>query len=422
MIAITHANVFDGLNDSYRENVSVVIEDDHVLEITEEDISEGNFERVIDAGGKTVIPGLVDSHVHLMFGDGRLDELTVHGVRNARNFLYAGFTTVRDAGGAVYGIKKGIDDGIIEGPRIFPSYSFISQTCGHGDFRESRGAARIADHIYTSPNLMNGQSYIADGVPEVLKAVREQLFMGASQIKIMAGGGLSSQYDPVQTQQYTLEEMKAAVSAASDYGTYVMAHLYTTESIKRALKAGVKSFEHAHLLDDEAARIAQAQDVFIVPCPNFKQSPKKTDKPDEAGGEKKSASGNLYKDIARKALFAGVEIQAELINKYDLNIAYGTDFIERFSKGIVRTDDLVSYAERFGNYRALRSATGDAGRLSAFTTYQNPYPEGKIGVLEGGAFADLLIVDGDPLKDISVLTDPENIRLIMKGGKIYKDI
>lgn len=172
MIAITHANVFDGLNDSYRENVSVVIEDDHVLEITEEDISEGNFERVIDAGGKTVIPGLVDSHVHLMFGDGRLDELTVHGVRNARNFLYAGFTTVRDAGGAVYGIKKGIDDGVIEGPRIFPSYSFISQTCGHGDFRESRGAARIADHIYTSPNLMNGQSYIADGVSEVLKAVR----------------------------------------------------------------------------------------------------------------------------------------------------------------------------------------------------------------------------------------------------------
>ena len=350
-----------------------------------------------------------------MFGDGRLDELTVHGVRNAKNLLYAGFTTIRDAGGAVYGIKKGIDDGIIEGPRIFPSYSFISQTSGHGDFRESRAAARIADHIYTSPNLMNGQSYIADGVSEVLKAVREQLFLGASQIKIMAGGGLSSQYDPVQTQQYTLEEMKAAVQAASDYGTYVMAHLYTTESIKRALKAGVKSLEHAHLLDDEAARIAKDNEVFIVPCPNFGQGKKK--EKDEGKKEK-----NFYKDIARKALFSGVEVQAELINKYDLNIAYGTDFIERFNGGNPKLIDLVSYAERFGNFKALKSATGDAYRLSKLTTYQNPYPEGKVGVLESGSYADLLIVEGNPLKNISVLTEPDNIKVIMKGGKIYKEI
>lgn len=413
MIAIKHADVFDGLNDRLSRNVSIVIDGEFIREITETDIPDESFEKVYDAKGKTVIPGLIDNHVHLMFGDGRLDELTVHGVRNAKNLLYAGFTTVRDAGGAVYGIKKGIDDGIIEGPRIFPSYSFISQTCGHGDFRESRAASRIADHIYTSPNLMNGQSYIADGVSEVLKAVREQLFLGASQIKIMAGGGLSSQYDPVQTQQYTLEEMKAAVSAASDYGTYVMAHLYTTESIKRALTAGVKSLEHAHLLDDEAARIAKDNDVFIVPCPNFKHGKK----PDDH-----TADRNYYKDIARKALFAGVEIQAELINKYDLNLAYGTDFIERFNSGNVRLDDLVSYSERFGNYKALKSATGEGYRLSKLTTYQNPYPEGKVGVLEARAYADLLIIDGNPLEDISILTASENIKLIMKGGKVYKNI
>ena len=414
MIAITNANVFDGLSDRLQKNVTIVIDGEFVKEITEKSISNEQFEKVIDAKGKTVIPGLIDNHVHLMFGDGRLDELTVHGVRNAKNLLYAGFTTIRDAGGAVYGIKKGIDDGIIEGPRIFPSYSFISQTCGHGDFRESRAAYRIADHIYTSPNLMNGQSYIADGVSEVLKAVREQLFLGASQIKIMAGGGLSSQYDPVQTQQYTLEEMKAAVSAASDYGTYVMAHLYTTESIKRALRAGVKSLEHAHLIDDEAARIAADNDVFIVPCPNFGHGKKDQKEPPK--------SGDLYKDMARKALFSGVEVQAELINKYNLNVAYGTDFIERFSGGTPRLDDLVSYAERFGNYKALKSATGDGYRLSKLTTYQNPYPEGKVGVLESRAFADLLIVDGNPLDDISVLTKAENIKLIMKGGKVFKDI
>ena len=415
MIAITNANVFDGLNDRLLEQVSIIIDGEFVREITHKVIPDGCFERVIDAGGKTVVPGLIDNHVHLMFGDGRLDELTVHGVRNAKNLLYAGFTTIRDAGGAVYGIKKGIDEGIIEGPRIFPSYSFISQTSGHGDFRESRAAARIADHIYTSPNLMNGQSYIADGVSEVLKAVREQLFLGASQIKIMAGGGLSSQYDPVQTQQYTLEEMKAAVQAASDYGTYVMAHLYTTESIKRALKAGVKRLEHAHLLDDEAARIAKDNEVFIVPCPNFGKG-KKTEK-DEGKKEK-----NFYKDIARKALFSGVEVQTQLINKYDLNIAYGTDFIERFNGGNPKLNDLVSYAERFGNFKALKSATGDGYRLSKLTTYQNPYPEGKVGVLESGSYADLLIVDGNPLKNISVLTEPDNIKVIMKGGKVYKEI
>lgn len=413
MIAITNADVFDGLSEGLLKNVTIVIDGEFVKEITNEKIPENNFEKVIDAKGKTIIPGLIDNHVHLMFGDGRLDELTVHGVRNAKNLLYAGFTTIRDAGGAVYGIKKGIDDGIIEGPRIFPSYSFISQTSGHGDFRESRAAQRILDHLYTSPNLMNGQSYIADGVAEVLKAVREQLFLGASQIKIMAGGGLSSHYDPVQTQQYTLEEMKAAVDAASDYGTYVMAHLYTTESIKRALKAGVKSLEHAHLIDDEAARIASDNEVFLVPCPNFKNGKK-------SESQEKPAGGNVYKDIARKALFSGVEVQTELINKYDLNIAYGTDFIERFNGGNVRLNDLVSYGERFGNFRALKSATGDGYRLSKLTTYQNPYPEGKVGVLESKAYADLLIVEGNPLKDISVLTNPDNIKVIMKGGNIYK--
>ena len=414
MIAITHANVFDGENENLREDVSIVIDGENIIEITNDDIRNGTFERVIDVSGKTIIPGLVDNHVHLMFGDGRLDELTVKGVRNAKNMLLAGFTTVRDAGGAVYGLKKGIDEGIIEGPRIFPSYSFISQTSGHGDFRESRRASRLFGNIYTSPNLMNGQSYIADGVDEVLKATREQLFLGASQIKIMAGGGLSSQFDPVQTQQYTLEEMKAAVQAASDFGTYVMAHLYTKESIKRALTAGIKSLEHAHLLDDETARMAQSAGAFIVPCPNFTKA-KRAGKPPEK-------IDNHFKEVAKKALIEGVEKQTELINKYNLNLAYGTDFIDNFSNGIVRLYDLVSYAERFGNYKALRSATGEAYILSQMTSYLNPYPTGKVGVLQKGAFADLLVIDGNPLKDISVLTKNENIRMIMKGGKIYKEV
>jgi len=413
MILIKNAEVFDGTTDEIKKNRSVIIDGEYIKEITTDQISEENFDRIIDATGKTVIPGLVDSHVHLMFGDGRLDELTVKGVRNAKNLLEAGFTTIRDAGGAVYGIKHGIDAGIIPGPRIFPSYAFISQTCGHGDFRETRAAGRLLGNIYASPNLLNGQSVLADGVDEVLKAVREQLFLGASQIKIMAGGGMSSKYDPVQTQQYTFEEMKAAVDAASDYGTYVLAHLYTNESIKRALRAGIKSLEHAHMLDDESAKIASDQGAFIVSCPNFGKTKK---------SGKESPTKDYFKNQARENLIKAYDTQTEFINKYDLNIAYGTDFIDLFTQGVVKLDDLVTYGKRFGNYKALKSATGNAYELSKLTTYQNPYPEGKIGVLESGAFADLIVVQGNPLEDISVLADANNIRIVIKNGEIYKEL
>lgn len=414
MQAIIHANVFDGKHAELIKNASIVIDGNIVKEITAEKINTAEFEAVIDAEGKTVIPGLVDNHVHLMFGNDRIDELTVHGVRNARNFLYGGFTSVRDAGGAVYGIKRGIDDGIIEGPRIFPSYAFLSQTSGHGDFRESRGAYRITDHIYTSPALMGGQSYIADGADEMLKGVREQLFLGASQIKIMAGGGLSSDYDPVQTLQYTLEEMKAAVAAASDYGTYVMAHLYTTEAIDRALRAGVRSLEHAHLLDEETAKRAKDQDAYLCPCPNFTKQGKKP--------QEETKEYDTVKERMRDRLFGSVETQSELINKYALKIVYGTDFIERFTNGIVKLNDFISYEKRFGSFHGLVSATGNAYELSRLTTYQNPYPDGKIGVLEKGAFADLLIVNGNPVEKLSILTEPDNIELIMKDGKVYKNL
>lgn len=416
MQAIIHANVFDGRHAELKKNASIIIDRNLVKEITPEKISLDNFEVVIDAKNKTVIPGLVDNHVHLMFGNNRIDELIVHGVRNARNFLYAGFTSVRDAGGAVYGIKKGIDDGLIEGPRIFPSYAFLSQTSGHGDFRESRAAYRIIDHIYASPALMGGQSYIADGVDEILKGVREQLFLGASQIKIMAGGGLSSEYDHVKTLQYTFEEMRAAVAAASDYGTYVMAHLYTSEAIDRALRAGVKSLEHAHLLDEKNAKRANDQGVFLCPCPNFTkiEQEKKTHEDIE--------QYNPIKNQMREKLFTSVEIQSELINKYNLQIVYGTDFIERFTEGIVNMKDLISYEKRFGSFCGLVSATGNAYELSKLTTYQNPYPDGKIGVLEKGSFADLLIVKGNPVEKLSILSEVDNIKLIMKDGKIYKNL
>ena len=416
MKAVINANVFDGRHEQLNKHAAIVIEGNKIKEITNDNISLENFEEVIDAGGKTVIPGLTDSHVHIstaksIRGAARVDEEVVHGVRTARDMLFRGFTTVRDAGGVIYGIKSGIDEGIIDGPRIFPSNAYISQTCGHGDNRASRADVRITDGIYTSSSIMGGRTYIADGADEMLRAVREQLFLGASQIKIMAGGGLASMYDPLQTVQFTYEEMKAAVDAAADYGTYVMAHLYTPESMKRAAKAGIKSFEHGQLMDEETAKIIIDKHIFVCPCPNFSRG--------------KSGSDEHFNDPVRvrkrELVLSGVQRQAELINKYDIPILFGTDYVEGLTEGILQSQDLSHYKERFGSFKGLVSATGNVNDLIKLTTYQNPYPDGKIGVLEEGAFADLLVVDKNPLEDLDILTNPDNIKLIMKDAKVYKN-
>lgn len=415
-ILIKNADYFNGRTDELQKGFRIIVDGNLVTEITRDEVSEEQFDRVLDAKDYTVIPGLVDNHVHtaMHLGNGaRFDETIVHGVSNAKRFLYNGFTTVRDAGGVTYGIKKAIDDGVIEGPRIFPSNAFITQTCGHGDFRENRGEVRLADGVYSSPILRSGESYVADGAAEVLKGVREQLFLGSSQIKIMAGGGASSDYDPILTTQFTLEEMQAAVNAASDYGTYVMAHLYTKDSMMRAARAGVKSFEHAAELDDELSKVIVDQGIFICVCPN--------------PSKKKSGPLPFFAKRPRKPgaerIDEGRKHQHEFILKYDLKLLFGTDYMETIVGGMedAQRKDWFSFEERFGSFRSLLSATGNANDLIKLTTYQNPYPGGKIGVLEEGAFADILFVKGNPLEQVSVLAETDNIKLIMKDGKIYKD-
>ena len=421
-ILIKNANVFDGRTPEIKENSNIVIEGNLVKEIIGGQLSEEGFDQVIDAGNKVVIPGLTDAHVHLSHTNGgpRPDESAVRSVRFAKDMLLRGFTTVRDAGGVVYGLKKNIDNGYLDGPRIFPSNAYISQTSGHGDNRESRAAYRITDGIYSSPSLQDRGTSIADGVPEVLRAVRENLFLGASQIKIMAGGGCSSKYDPIETVQFTFEEMKAAVDAAADFGTYVMAHLYTSKAIQRAAKAGVKSFEHTNLMDDEAGRLlATLPDIWIMPGPQFSR---KRPEPDLASLPPEERE-RLVK-LLKKGEFvrAGEEKATETINKYDLNIVFGTDsfgdpeLVDRY-----QLEDFIYFKKRFGNWKALKAATGNVHELFKLSTYQNPYPEGKIGVLEEGSFADLLIIDGNPVEDVAVLADRNNIKLIMKDAKVYKN-
>jgi len=414
-ILIKNANVFDGKHSELKENVNIIIENNLVKEIVGGTIIEDNFDTVIDAQNKTVIPGLTDAHVHLFFtGNGvtdtwRLDEKAVRSVRFARDMLLRGFTTVRDAGGVVYGLKKNIDNGYLEGPRIFPSNAFISQTSGHGDTRASRAEERITDGIYSSVSIRCKGTVIADGVEEVLRAVREQLFLGASQIKIMAGGGVSSVYDPIQTVQFTLEEMKAAVDAAADYGTYVMAHLYTPQSMQRAAKAGVKSFEHATMMDEETAKIIAANGIWVTAGPQCGRDFKGIDIP---------------KEMIKKAELVrnGEAIATEMINKYNLPILFGTDsFGDPARVDAHQLEDFKFFKKRFGSFKGIVAATGNVNEIIKLSTYQNPYPEGKIGLLEEGSFADLLIVEGNPVQDLDILADRNNIRLIMKDAIVYKN-
>lgn len=414
---IKHANVFDGKNPKLKENVNIVIEENLVKEIVAGEVSEENFDEVIDVEGYTVIPGLTDAHVHVSHNESireyepRIDEMAVRSTRVAKDMLLRGFTTIRDAGGITFGLKKNIDNGFIDGPRIYPSNAYISQTCGHADMRTSQSCEHLPDGSWTSPSLHHRYGYVADGKTEVLRAVREQLFLGASQIKIMAGGGCSSKYDPIQTVQFTFEEMKAAVDAASDFGTYVMAHLYTPESIKRAVKAGVKSLEHTNLMDDEAAKIVKDNDVWVMPGPQFSR-------PSESHGKDQPESILKKADYVRRG-----EVKAtEAINKYDLKLLFGTDsfgdpdFIEKH-----QLEDFSFFKKRFGSFKGLVAATGNIHELIKLTTYQNPYPDGKIGVLEEGSYADILAVKGNPVEDLDVLANEDNIRLIMKDAKIYKN-
>ncbi len=267
-ILFTHVNVFDGVAEDLAIDVDVLVEDNLVREVGKGlDVQEGAT--VIDGGGRTLMPGLTDAHVHLMINDAAARSIYkenwsyvgAQAVAGAKAMLLRGFTTVHDVGGPVTGLKQAIDEGLVVGPRVLPSGALISQTYGHGDLETSK--FRRSPYFSGLPDkaTLFGWSYVVDGVPEVQKAAREVLRSGAAQIKVMAGGGVSSYFDPLDTTQYTLEELRAVVTEAEHRGTYVTVHAFTDAAVRMAVQAGVKSVEHGPFLQEETLRLMAERGV-----------------------------------------------------------------------------------------------------------------------------------------------------------------
>ncbi len=369
--------------------------------------------RVIEGRGRTLMPGLIDVHWHstftalsqadLLAPDASPDTLAATVAAESRRTLLRGFTSVRDAGGPIFELKAAIDAGQLQGPRIWPSGAFVSQTAGHGDLRQPHERSR---RFFGKPSLAEemGATFIADGRDEVLTAVRENLRMGASQIKLMAGGGTSSAYDPVDVTQYTLGEMRAAVEAAEDWGTYVTVHAYTTRAVRRAIEAGVKCIEHGQLLDEDTLRLMAGKGVWLS-TQTLRPS---TEAMDPLLREK------------RKPVIEGQARTIAAAKRAGVRIAWGTDFLFEPGLNVEQNAFILGLREWFTPAEILKMVTHDNAALLALSGLRSPY-QGRLGVVEEGALADLLLVDGDPLADLDVLADPErNFLVIVKDGRVVK--
>jgi len=379
-----------------------------------ESVPAGPDVRVIDGGGRVLMPGLIDAHWHTTFvavsaGVALTADpgyLHLMAGREAQRTLLRGFTSVRDAGGPSFALKRAIDEGAIAGPRIYPSGAFVTQTAGHGDFRMRHEVPRACGTL--SHGEVTGASTIADGVDQVLRAAREQLLLGASQLKVMAGGGIASPYDPIDVTQYTEAELRAAVEAAEDWGTYVMVHAYTPRAISRSIRAGVRCIEHGHLADDPTAQLLAETESWWSLQP-FLDDEDAYQPPDPAARAK------------QLQVTAGTDRSYQLARKHGVKVAWGSDILFDASLAARQGRQLVKMTRWYTPAEVLVSATSGNAELLALCGPRNPYP-GRLGVVEPGALADLLLVDGDPIANIDLLADPDrSLLVIMKDGRIHKD-
>lgn len=406
--------LFDGKADSLRDGAQVLVEGNRIASVDFAGHAPPADAKIIDCGGRVMTPGLIDAHWHTLFAALPLQALLtadagyiyLAATVESRNTLLRGFTTVRDLGGPVFPFKQAIDDGLIVGPRIYPSGPMITTTGGHGDMRALSDLPRIPGGPLSAVERTGGAA-IADNIGEVQLRVREQLLQGASQLKLVAGGGVSSPRSPLDMTTFSEAELRSAVDVARDWNTYVAAHAYAPRTIKRAIAAGAACIEHAHLMDEEAVQLMAAKGVWLSIQPFLSEE----DVPPMAGPSREKAL----------EVIAATPRAYELARKHGIKTAFGSDLL--FSATLTpRQGKMLTHLTRWhSNAGILKMATSTNAELLALSGERNPYP-GKLGVIEAGAYADLLIVDGNPLENIDLIATPEkSLALIMKNGAVVKN-
>jgi imidazolonepropionase-like amidohydrolase len=407
-LVVEHCVLLDPEADELRGDASVRIEGDRIVEVSDRAEIQATGElRRIDAGGRVLMPGLIDAHVHAVITTMNLASMqsrpaslvAIEAARILERMLLRGFTTVRDAGGADWGLAQACERGLVKGPRVFFSGRTLSQTGGHGDFRPTDDHPGLcACSIHST-----GFSHVADGVAAVRKAAREELRRGAFQVKIMASGGVASPSDPIWNLQYSAEEMRAIVEEAAGWRTYAMAHAYTPEAITRAIRAGVRTIEHGNLLDEATAQEMVERGAFLVPTLVTYFAI------DELG--RKLGFPERSQRKVRDVLDAGVA-SLEIAKRSGLAMGFGTDLLgethEQQSREFRLRAEVLTPAE------VIRSAT--------LTNAEILNRKGELGVVAEGALADLLLVDGNPLEDLSLLEGQgAHLPLIVRGGEVVVD-
>ncbi len=413
-IVFMNFKLFDGRSSALRAGLRLLVEGDRIKAIEAGDVGAPEGARVIDCGGRTVMPGLIDAHWHTIFAGLTVSTLLSAEVgyiflaasAEAERTLMRGFTTVRDLGGPSFALKQAIDEGLARGPRIYPCGAMITTTGGHGDLRPLSDLPRSPGGPLSFLE-QRGASNIADTADEVRLRVREQLLQGASQIKLVGGGGVSSPRTTLDMLTFSESEMRAAVEAAADRNTYVAVHAYPPVAIRRALAVGVQCIEHGHLMDEATAKRMADGGVWLSTQPFL--------------GEEDTGRLTGQSRLNALQVFAGTNTLYPLAREHKIKTAFGSDLL--FSSELAaRQGVMLTHLRRwYDNVDILRMATAVNGDLLALSGPRNPYP-GKLGVMEEDALADLLVVDGDPIADIALLEKPgASLTLIMKGGRIYKN-
>lgn len=415
-VLFENVRIFDGKSAQLSAPAHVLVEGNKITQISREpiNVTPSSNTKVIKGAGRTLMPGLIDAHWHAMLATVSVPQLltadtgyiNLRAGHEAERTLMRGFTSVRDLSGPVFGLKQAIDEGIVAGPRIWPSGAMISQTGGHGDFR-MRYEVPAANNAGLSRGEATNGGVIADGVAEVRKRVREQLMLGASQIKLAAGGGVASAYDPIDVAQYSEEEFRAAVDAAENWGTYVTVHAYTPKAIQTAIKGGVKVIDHGQLMDEATAQMMADKGIWLSG-----QAFLANEYSNPVQGEAK---------VKQQQVAKGTDNAFKLAKQYGLKVAWGTDIL--FTPTMTKHQGaiLTTMTKWYSPAEVLSMATADNAELLALSGNRSPY-QGKLGVIEQDALADILLVDGNPLENLDLIAEPDaHLVVIMKDGKIYKN-